>query len=354
MICHQSKTRHAFTLVELLVVIAIISTLMGLLLPAVQNAREAGRRNTCMNNIGQLSKATIAFDGQRQVMPGWRNRLPGTTGSNGLVVSWPTLLLPQIERKDVYRVWEANVAPLAGTTLTNASPNIAIFLCPTSPAENPDNAPISYAANGGSGTEAIFGGTVVAKIGQPRGDGVFLDTVADVPDNKTYNPARTSLDVISSGDGTATTLMFSERCASGISSTPSWNQQALQNTAASPGTAEGVGYRNPGSPTATAWGTLSSSTPLLFLLPLASPTASPPAVTRTINPNVAADQYRYPSSNHPGGVVAAYCDGHTAFLRDSISPATYSQLMTSDSQGPSSSSRVVSWTLPVISETDYN
>lgn len=59
---------RGFTLVELLVVIAIIGTLVGLLLPAVQSAREAGRRNSCLNNQNQLGKSVIAFDGQKNVL----------------------------------------------------------------------------------------------------------------------------------------------------------------------------------------------------------------------------------------------------------------------------------------------
>ena len=64
-----TRTPAGFTLVELLVVIAIIGTLMGLLLPAVQSAREAGRRNTCSNNLNQMGKAVMAYEGQNSSMP---------------------------------------------------------------------------------------------------------------------------------------------------------------------------------------------------------------------------------------------------------------------------------------------
>ena len=212
------RRRSGFTLIELLVVIAIIGILMGLLLPAVQNAREAGRRSTCINNMRQIGLAMHAYEGQKSKLPGWRNELAGQGIGTGLDVSWPTVILPNLERKDIYNEWNTATTPPSSVKWR---PVVDAFMCPSSPPDDMTEGSLVYVANGGSGFEAVFdnGGSSVTipAITQPKGDGIFLDRVGGPKSNgqftlsnARYNASSINLDVITGGDGASNTLLIAE------------------------------------------------------------------------------------------------------------------------------------------------
>src|SRR5687768_17625067 len=93
------KKRRAFTLVELLVVIAIIGILVALLLPAVQAAREAGRRSSCANNLKQIGLGMHNYcDKTKEKLPCTINPTPWSNVGVGALVQ----MLPYIEQGNIY------------------------------------------------------------------------------------------------------------------------------------------------------------------------------------------------------------------------------------------------------------
>jgi prepilin-type N-terminal cleavage/methylation domain-containing protein/prepilin-type processing-associated H-X9-DG protein len=122
---HARPRRPAFTLVELLVVIAIIGILIALLLPAIQAAREAGRRAQCVNNLKQIGLGIANFEGTYKRFP-----MPYTvTPKHGMMARLlPFLELPAIHQQ--YR-WDKDWS--AAENKTARENNIAVFVCPSAP-----------------------------------------------------------------------------------------------------------------------------------------------------------------------------------------------------------------------------
>lgn len=101
--------QRGFTLVELLVVIAIIGTLVALLLPAVQSAREAARRSQCVNNLKQLGLALMNHESALGEFPKGDRRVQEAGGQLSLG-SWVTQLLPYLEEANAYNLTDKKEA----------------------------------------------------------------------------------------------------------------------------------------------------------------------------------------------------------------------------------------------------
>lgn len=94
---------RAFTLIELLVAMAIIGTLVAMLMPAIESARESARRCQCINNLRQIGVAVMNFEAVNKHLPrgDWRQRT-SSTGVDSLA-TWVSLTLPYIEEANLYR-----------------------------------------------------------------------------------------------------------------------------------------------------------------------------------------------------------------------------------------------------------
>ncbi|MSR32417.1 MAG: DUF1559 domain-containing protein [Gemmataceae bacterium] len=116
----QGKT--GFTLIEVLVVISVVSTLVGLLMPAVQKARAAVLQIQCMNNLKQLGLATAGYMAQfNSTLPQARVSPQGAT--------WTVLLLPYLEQDNLYHQWDLSKSYYQQTPAAREAV-VKLLLCP--------------------------------------------------------------------------------------------------------------------------------------------------------------------------------------------------------------------------------
>ena len=194
------RNRHGFTLVEMLVVIAIIVTLMGILVPAVQKAREAANRAKCQSQLRQIGLGTIQTFDQFHKLPPAVGPYGGVSAYANVNIS-PTIfyhILPFIEAQDVYQ----------DTTLTLGPQGrpIVLFRCPSdaSNGTTTETLPVgvgatavfatsSYAANWGAFGLAFPNGAGSSRLPDSFPGGTsktifFVDRLADIiPNNGVGN-----------------------------------------------------------------------------------------------------------------------------------------------------------------------
>lgn len=222
-----SKTRAGFTLIELLVVIAIIGVLVGLLLPAVQQAREAARRSACGNKIKQIALACHNFaDVYVEKFPA---ACVYASNSNNAGHGWQIKLLPFLEQTSLYDALQAQptVNWMRDGTTNNAKtafstidqPNDA-FLCPsdgeafTNPLATQEVFKASWGGVPGSSSNYLGNGGPIQTWGDESGNPDFANAVKlSLGGIRKIKP----LAFKEITDGLSNTLLFGE--ASGVPAT---------------------------------------------------------------------------------------------------------------------------------------
>ena len=214
----NAHRRAGFTLIELLVSIAIIAVLIALLLPAVQQAREAARRSQCKNNLKQIGLALHNYHDAHGTFPsGWiavRNGVPAAhDGGSG--AGWAVMLLPQLDQAPLFNQFNPHVNIDAPENAAFRETVLPVFQCPSDP--KPDFWEIEQEGSPGTvlarlpvaNYVAAFGTEEIDGCENPPGTAPVLSSGQCVGNGPFYHNSRVRMADIR--DGTSNTFVAGER-----------------------------------------------------------------------------------------------------------------------------------------------
>ncbi|MEZ6127691.1 MAG: DUF1559 domain-containing protein [Planctomycetaceae bacterium] len=361
--------RGGFTLIELLVVISIIATLMSLILPAIQNAREAARRTECLNNQKNLATAAHSYASANKGKLPAQGHWIDHDGDLGIMTpslqgrSWVVDLLPYLDQQSLYDRWNFDLAWSDASVSAGGMSNVAIgqtalkvLTCQDDDTAFQQPGGLSYVANAGYGsaingfvqdfTEENFdwntqatsgffrtGEDQTGQKGDPvdqaitRGTGIFWREDGDDPSTK--NPSA-SLGRIY--DGSSNTLMFGENVNAGA--ILNWGSQNASFNVFMLPVMGGTAMAGDSSRASNGF----FANPDAAILAVSGVTEKPFPNQHKHGP----ENKPYLSSGHPGIVTASMCDGSVRSISESIEHRVYCSLITPD--GSRLRSIGVNWT----------
>ncbi len=288
--------KTGFTLIELLVVIAVIAILIALLLPAVQQAREAARISTCRNNLKQIGLALHNYHDQHQTFPSGRTAMNAAVFLGHTTSSMLLPLLDQKNRKmDLSKTF--NVSPNFDCAALVKYP---IFLCPSN-AET-DGVNWTGATNPCAGSDPNQDSArthydpISHSLTHGRDPNPGLSLVISNGDGVFYHNSKTRIGDIR--DGTSSTLAFGE-----------------------------IIGRGPGTFHCCAWMAYSDGIGTVNGLNAAW-RSTPGGVFPLTHDNWSGNAFSGPASYHKGGVIFLMADGAVRFLSQNISQTTLRSLTT--------------------------
>jgi prepilin-type N-terminal cleavage/methylation domain-containing protein len=381
----RKPQRGGFTLIELLVVISIIAVLASLILPGVQNAREAARRTQCINNMRNIGLAVTGYstanNGAIPPLVGgvdyYDSRPSSLASAVPVPAPWTVHLLPYLDAAGVYDRLTKNPQNSADLQALNQvlSPvtNLKIFACPDDQSSD-DAGAFSYAANAGyigssrwttavsdtihriqyigSGTVATpqyyqwtvtnFPTTDATEMAKREmGTGVFwrqdstsITNQVQAGNTSSFNPAGLKMTLDRMRDGTSQTIMLSENISNGGWLPTSQTSGSGSSTVYLGASTGSVGFglcitdSTAGTPNyyldqATSGGIGSQS----FNLSSTVITGTISEQSSRINNNLQAtsDTAPRPSSLHPQIVIVTFCDGSARSLSQSVNDGVYAR-----------------------------